>query len=56
MIVDGHNDVLLRRWRGQPLRHLDLERAAESGFAGGFFAVFVPGAVSGLDDPEPPYS
>ncbi|HZQ04500.1 MAG TPA: membrane dipeptidase [Gaiellaceae bacterium] len=56
MIVDGHNDVLLRRWRGQPLRHLDLARAAESGFAGGFFAVFVPGAVSGLDDPEPPYS
>lgn len=42
MIVDGHNDLLLRLWRGEEPRHLDLERARAAGFAGGFFAVFVP--------------
>jgi len=55
-ILDGHNDVLLAlhglgtgRARGFFARglhgHLDLPRAREGGFAGGFFAVFVP------DDP-----
>lgn len=52
-IFDGHNDVLLALY-GRPGRtgqrsfferaatgHLDLPRAREGGFAGGFFAVFV---------------
>ena len=55
MILDGHNDLLLRVWRGQPLRHLDLHRAAAGGYAGGFFALFVPGDGLG-HEPEPPYA
>lgn len=51
---DGHNDVLLRLWRHEsadPVRafldggrkgQLDLPMAREGGFAGGFFAIFVP--------------
>jgi membrane dipeptidase len=53
-IFDGHNDVLLRLWRHEsadPVRafldggrkgQLDLPMAREGGFAGGFFAMFVP--------------
>src|SRR5689334_19236975 len=52
-IFDGHNDVLLRLRKGGPgsersflerneTGHLDLPRAREGGFAGGFFAVFIP--------------
>jgi len=52
-IIDGHNDTLLRLFppRGEAGRsffvrssqgHLDLPRAREGGFAGGFFAIFVP--------------
>lgn len=51
-IFDGHNDVVLalfgwpRGRRGFFERgengHLDLPRAREGGFAGGFFAVYVP--------------
>src|SRR3989442_15785820 len=41
-VFDGHNDLLLRLWRGEEPRHLQLEQAAEYGFAGGFFAVYVP--------------
>jgi membrane dipeptidase len=44
VIVDGHNDLALRLWRGEEPRHVDLARAAEAGFAGGFFALFVPGS------------
>jgi membrane dipeptidase len=52
-IFDGHNDVLLAAYggyRGAEQRsffargadgHLDLPRAREGGFAGGFFAVYV---------------
>lgn len=48
-IFDGHNDVLLRLHttgasffeRGDE-GHLDLPRAREGGFGGGFFAVFIP--------------
>jgi membrane dipeptidase len=48
-IFDGHNDVLLRLHssgasffeRGSE-GHLDLPRAREGGFGGGFFAVFIP--------------
>jgi membrane dipeptidase len=52
-IFDGHNDTLLRLYRPEPgqersffergeIGHLDLPRARAGGFAGGFFAVFVP--------------
>jgi membrane dipeptidase len=50
--LDGHNDVLLRLYRRDPsgraffvgtdTGHLDFPRARAGGFAGGFFAVFVP--------------
>jgi membrane dipeptidase len=43
VILDGHNDLLLRLWQGGSPRHLDLRRAAAAGFAGGFFALFPPG-------------
>ena len=60
-VFDGHNDVLLRLWMaksGDPVReflegdgkgHLDLPRMVKGGFAGGFFAIFVPSA----DNPNP---
>jgi membrane dipeptidase len=52
-VFDGHNDALLslylpERGRGRTFfersehGHIDLPRAQEGGFAGGFFAVFVP--------------
>lgn len=49
-VFDGHNDVLLKYMREDPYdffvrsenTHLDFLRAREGGFAGGFFAVFVP--------------
>ena len=53
-VFDGHNDVLLRLWlkkAGNPVAsfldgdgggHLDLPRMIKGGFAGGFFAIFVP--------------
>lgn len=54
LIFDGHNDLLARLFispdadklspfiNGRPNGHLDLPRAKAGGFAGGFFAVFVP--------------
>jgi membrane dipeptidase len=42
MIVDGHNDLLLHRWRGEPTMHLDLDAARAAGFSGGFFAMYIP--------------
>lgn len=53
VIFDGHNDVLLNlhlpeRGEGRSFfarseqGHIDLPRAREGGFGGGFFAVFVP--------------
>ncbi len=53
-VFDGHNDVLLRLWLkkdrdpvadfldGDGEGHLDLPRMVRGGFAGGFFAIFVP--------------
>lgn len=52
-VFDGHNDFLLRLLRnpgdreaiwltGEGKGHLDLPRMKEGGFAGGFFAVYVP--------------
>jgi len=62
-ILDGHNDTLLRLhwphlWK-QPERsifersghgHVDLPRMIDGGFAGGFFAIFIP---ANPDDPAP---
>ena len=42
MIIDGHNDLVLRTWRGEAPKHIDLEAAASVDFAGGFFAIYVP--------------
>jgi membrane dipeptidase len=42
VIIDGHNDLVLRSWRGDPVWHVDLARAAEADFSGGFFAIYVP--------------
>jgi membrane dipeptidase len=42
VIIDGHNDLVLHAWRGVPTDHLDLDAAVAAGFAGGFFALFVP--------------
>ncbi|RMF40315.1 MAG: membrane dipeptidase [Alphaproteobacteria bacterium] len=53
-VFDGHNDLLLHLWRagdrdgraffdGRQDGHIDLARARAGGFAGGLFAVFVPG-------------
>jgi membrane dipeptidase len=53
LIIDGHNDTLLslhisERGGGRSFfvrddrGHLDLPRAREGGFGGGFFAIFVP--------------
>jgi membrane dipeptidase len=42
VILDGHNDLVLRTWRGEEPKHIDLSTAAEADFAGGFFALYVP--------------
>lgn len=55
MVIDGHNDLVLKRWRGEPGKHIDLETAAETGFAGGFFALYVPSPFDG-DPPAAPYA
>lgn len=53
-VFDGHNDAILRLWKGGAdavagfregsRGHVDLPKAAAGGFAGGFFALFVPSA------------
>jgi membrane dipeptidase len=53
VIVDGHNDLVLRTWRGEPPRHVDLDAAVEAGFAGGFFALYVPSPPLGEPPPGP---
>jgi membrane dipeptidase len=55
VIVDGHNDLVLKCWRGEPPRHVDLAAAAAASSAGGFFALYVPSPR--VPDPPPaPYS
>ena len=61
-VFDGHNDTLLHlylpeRGKGRSLftrsdiGHIDLPRAREGGFGGGFFAIFVPSpSVAGEPD------
>jgi membrane dipeptidase len=67
-VFDGHNDTLLRLWSAKvdaPERlfldgarkgHIDLPRARQGGFAGGFFAVFPPplGRIDFSSPPPPP--
>jgi len=49
VIIDGHNDLVSRIWRNEDVRHVHLDDAAEAGFAGGFFALYVPSPA-----PAPP--
>lgn len=55
-VFDGHNDLLLRLQRdpdrrveiwlkGEGRGHLDLPRMLKGGFAGGFFAIYVPSSL-----------
>lgn len=53
MIIDGHNDLVLHRWRGEPTKHLDLEAARDAGFAGGFFALYIPSPSVAEPDSTP---
>jgi membrane dipeptidase len=39
VILDGHNDLVLRLWQGIEAKHVLLPEAAEAGFVGGFFAM-----------------
>lgn len=55
MIVDGHNDLVLRLWQEDTPKHIYLDDAVAAGFAGGFFALYVPGPSLG-PAPEPPYA
>lgn len=52
-VFDGHNDILLRLYThpenreaiwltGEGKGHLDLPRMKQGGFAGGFFAIYIP--------------
>jgi len=54
MILDGHNDLALRTWLGEEPRHIDLARAADAGFAGGFFALLAPAPEPEFPE-APPY-
>lgn len=60
LFFDGHNDFLLRLYKAPEDRealwlgdtgkgHLDLKRMKQGGFAGGFFAIYVPSPSQGLD-------
>jgi membrane dipeptidase len=51
MIIDGHNDLVARLWRGDEVRHVHLDQAADADFAGGFFALYVPSPK--LAEPPP---
>lgn len=56
-VFDGHNDILLRLYNdparrseifltGEGKGHLDLPRMKAAGFAGGFFAIYLPSPVA----------
>jgi membrane dipeptidase len=55
VIIDGHNDLVLHRWRGDGTTHMDLEQARAAGFAGGFFALYVP-SPHDVEPGNPPYA
>jgi membrane dipeptidase len=59
-VFDGHNDFLLRLLRdpenretiwltGEGKGHLDLPRMQKGGFAGGFFAIYIPSPEGRVD-------
>jgi membrane dipeptidase len=50
VVIDGHNDLVLHVWRGEPTLHMDLEAARDAGYAGGFFALYIPSPP--MDDPS----
>jgi membrane dipeptidase len=63
LIFDGHNDLLLRvhsgnvpfgpdGFQGGGGHQVDLEKARVGGFAGGFFAIFVPSQDASMDMEE----
>ena len=52
MVIDGHNDLVLHVWRGEPTLHMDLEAARDAGYAGGFFALYIPSPA--FDEPAGP--
>jgi membrane dipeptidase len=56
VIVDGHNDLVLQTWRGDPPKHVDLSVATAADFAGGFFAIYVPSPEPVGDFPGVPYA
>lgn len=53
MIIDGHNDFVLARWRGSESADVSLAQAAAADFAGGFFALYVPSAHVDLPEGAP---
>lgn len=64
-IFDGHNDTLLRFYQNDDVDyidflsemdggHIDLVRARRGGFAGGFFAVYVPNPERRIDPDSMP--
>ena len=64
-IFDGHNDTLMRFYRNDDVDirdffsemeggHIDLARARRGGFAGGFFAVYVPNPERKIDPDSVP--
>ena len=64
-IFDGHNDTLLRFYQNDDVDyidflsemdggHIDLVRARKGGFAGGFFAVYVPNPERRIDPDSMP--
>lgn len=66
-VFDGHNDALLRLWKGgidaavetfqsANAGHIDLKKARAGGFVGGFFATFPPpGGTFVMPKFDPPY-
>jgi membrane dipeptidase len=55
VIIDGHNDLVLHRWRNEPTMHMDLDAARAAGFAGGWFALYVP-SPEAQEPGETPYA
>jgi membrane dipeptidase len=55
VIIDGHNDLVLRRYRGEASPHMDLTAAREADFAGGFFALYIPSPPM-AEPSDPPYA